>query len=61
MSDGDTIFALATGAAGKTLGMVTLCTLAAEVTARAIVRAVRAAQGVSYNGNHWPAASELTS
>ncbi len=60
MSDGDTLFALATGAAGKTLGMVTLCTLAAEVTARAIVRAVRAAQAVSYNGNHWPCASDLT-
>jgi L-aminopeptidase/D-esterase-like protein len=60
MSDGDAMFALATGAAGKTLDMITLCTLAAEVTARAIVQAIRAAQAVSYNGNHWPCASDLT-
>ena len=61
-SDGDTMFALGTGAAGKTAGMMLLCTLAAEVTARAIVRAVLAAKGVTYggpNGSGWPAASEM--
>ena len=59
MSDGDTMFALGTGASGRSAGMMLLGTLAAEVTARAIVRAVLAAQGVSCGGNTWPAASEL--
>ncbi len=59
MSDGDTMFALGTGASGKTAGMMVLSTLASEVTARAIVRAVRAAKGTSWNGNIWPSASEL--
>ena len=59
LSDGDTMFALGTGASGKTAGMMVLSTLAAEVTARAIVRAVRAAKGTSWNGNNWPSAAEL--
>ena len=59
MSDGDTMFALGTGASGKTAGMTLLGTLAAEVTARAIVRAVLAAKGVTFGANTWPAASEL--
>lgn len=59
MSDGDTMFALGTGESGKTAGMMVLSTLASEVTARAIVRAVRAAKGTSWNGNIWPSASEL--
>ena len=59
MGDGDTMFALATGACGKTANMAVLCTLAAEVTARAIVRAIRAARTVSYQGSTWPSASEL--
>ncbi len=59
LSDGDTMFALGTGAAGRSAGMMLLCTLAAEVTARAIVRAVLAAKGVTYGTNTWPAASEL--
>jgi L-aminopeptidase/D-esterase-like protein len=41
-SDGDTLFALATGRAGKTLDASLLGTLAAEVVARAIRNAVRA-------------------
>ena len=45
-SDGDTLFALATGASGKTLGMMVLTAMAAEVTARAVVNAVRAARGL---------------
>ncbi len=59
MSDGDTMFALGTGASGKTAGMMVLSLLAAEVTARAIVRAIRAANGTSWNGNSWPSTAEL--
>ncbi len=61
LSDGDTMFALGTGASGKTAGMMVLSTLAAEVTARAIIRAVRAAVGYRWNGNNWPSAAELAS
>ena len=43
MTDGDTIFALATGAAGRSANVTLLGALAAEVMATAIVRAVRAA------------------
>ncbi len=59
MSDGDTLFALATGQAGQTLGMVVLETMAAEVTARAVVRAVRAAQGLKLGKLHLPSAADL--
>ena len=59
MSDGDTLFALGTGAAGKSLGMMTLGTMAAEVTARAVLRAVRAAQGITVGGLYLPAAVDL--
>jgi L-aminopeptidase/D-esterase-like protein len=59
MLDGDTLFALGTGRAGKTLDMMILATLAAEVTARAVVRAVRAAQGITVGERHVPAAGEL--
>jgi L-aminopeptidase/D-esterase-like protein len=59
MSDGDTLFALGTGAAGKSLGMMTLGTMAAEVTARAVVRAVRAARGISVDGLSLPALGDL--
>jgi L-aminopeptidase/D-esterase-like protein len=59
MSDGDTLFALGTGAAGKSLGMTVLGTMAAEVTARAVARAVRAAQGLTLDGLHLPAAADL--
>ncbi len=59
MSDGDVMFALGTGASGTTPGMMVLSTLAAEVTALAIVRAIRAAQTVSYLGTTWPSASSL--
>ncbi len=52
--DGDTLFALATGHSGKTANPLLLATLAAEVTARAVVNAVRAARGVSVGGQHWP-------
>jgi L-aminopeptidase/D-esterase-like protein len=59
LSDGDTLFALATGASGRSLGMMTLGTMAAEACARAVVRAVRAARGLTLGDLHLPAAGEL--
>ena len=59
LSDGDTLFALGTGQSGQTAGMLLLATLAAEVTARAVVRAVLAAQGLRAGAMNWPAASDL--
>jgi L-aminopeptidase/D-esterase-like protein len=59
LSDGDALFALATGASGKTLGMMTLGTMAAEACALATVRAVRAARGLRLGDLHLPAAGEL--
>jgi L-aminopeptidase/D-esterase-like protein len=59
MSDGDTLFALGTGASGKRLGMMTLGTMAAEATARAVVRAVRAAHGIEVAGLKLPSMADL--
>ena len=59
MSDGDTLFALGSGKSGKTAGMMLLSTLAAEVTARAVVQAARAAQGLRCADMYWPAAADL--
>ncbi|MFC5497994.1 P1 family peptidase [Caenimonas terrae] len=59
MSDGDTLFALGTGAAGKAPGMMTLGAMAAEATARAVVRAVRAAHGIDVAGLKLPSLAEL--
>ena len=59
MSDGDTLFALGTGRAGKSPGMMVLGTMAAEVVALAVVRAVRAAQGITVGSLHLPAAADL--
>ena len=47
LSDGDTLFALGTGKAGTTLGMMTLSTMAAEAVAIATARAVLLAQSVA--------------
>jgi L-aminopeptidase/D-esterase-like protein len=55
MGDGDTLFALGTGAAGRGANTTLLGALAADVTARAVLRAVRAAQGLA----GLPAAGEL--
>jgi L-aminopeptidase/D-esterase-like protein len=55
MTDGDTLFALATGAAGLPGEMTVLGTLAAEVTARAVLNAVRAATALP----GFPAAGEF--
>ncbi len=59
-ADGDTLFALATGASGASPGMMTLGAMAAEACALAVLRAVRAARGVTVPGGaHFPAAGEL--
>lgn len=50
MGDGDALFALGTGAAGRTASTTLLGALAAEVTARAVVKAVRAARGLGGAG-----------
>jgi L-aminopeptidase/D-esterase-like protein len=44
--DGDTVFALATGASGQPANLTLLGTLAAEVTARAVVSAIHHAVGL---------------
>ena len=62
MSDGDTLFALATGRVpleGDAPGMTVLGTMAAEVVARATVRAVRAARSLRVGASHFPAAGDL--
>ena len=60
MSDGDTLFSLGTGRAGKSLGMMVLATMAAEATARAAVRAVQAARSVTTaDGLYLPAMADL--
>jgi L-aminopeptidase/D-esterase-like protein len=55
MSDGDTLFALGTGRSGKTGNPNLLGMLGAEVMARAVVRAVRAAQGIE----GYPSAADI--
>jgi len=45
--DGDAMFAIATGGAAKPGHLTVLGALAAEVTARAVLNAVRAAQGLA--------------
>jgi L-aminopeptidase/D-esterase-like protein len=47
MADGDTMFALATGASGRSGEMTILGALAATVTARAVLNAVRHANGLA--------------
>jgi len=46
MTDGDTLFALATGASGQPGNMTVLGALAAEVTARAVLSAIHHATGL---------------
>ena len=53
--DGDTLFALGTGTSGQAADMMLLSTLAAEVTAMAVVNAVQAAQDLRLGDNWWPA------
>ncbi len=59
MSDGDTLFMLGTGRAGKSLGMMALGTMVAEAVALAVVRAAREAQGIKVGKLHLPAARDL--
>jgi L-aminopeptidase/D-esterase-like protein len=60
MTDGDTIFAVATGAAGRTANVTLIGALAAEVMATAICRAVRAATTLDAPGlPRLPAATDL--
>ncbi|WP_458095370.1 P1 family peptidase [Roseomonas sp. WA12] len=56
MSDGDTVFALATGRAGLTGNMMALGAIVPHVIAAAVLRAVRAAKAVAPSP---PGASEL--
>jgi len=53
--DGDTLFALGTGTSGQTADMMLLSTLAAEVTAMAVVNAVSAAKDLRFGQGWWPA------
>ena len=57
MTDGDTLFALATGGSGRSGEMTVLGVMAAEVTVRAILNAVRAATGL--RAPDLPAARDL--
>jgi L-aminopeptidase/D-esterase-like protein len=59
LSDGDTLFALGTGLAGKSLGMMVLGTMAAEATARAVLRAVQAARSIQVGDLTLPSAADL--
>jgi L-aminopeptidase/D-esterase-like protein len=59
MLDGDALFALATGRAGRPMDMMVLATMAAEVVAQAVVRGVRAARAVSAGGLSLPAAGDF--
>ncbi|AVP57981.1 P1 family peptidase [Pulveribacter suum] len=60
MSDGDTLFALATGRADQHPGMMVLATMAAEAVAHATVRAVRAARSLQLPGGlSLPACTDL--
>ncbi len=53
--DGDTLFALATGASGQAGSLTLIGALAAEVTARAVISAIHHATGLP----GWPAARDL--
>jgi L-aminopeptidase/D-esterase-like protein len=57
--DGDTLFALATGQVQSHVDMMLLSTLAAEVTAMAVLNAVRAASGVRVGERFWPSVGDL--
>ncbi|MFI9602718.1 P1 family peptidase [Streptomyces sp. NPDC052043] len=63
LNDGDTVFALATGARpldpGSPLALNEILAAGADQVTRAIVRAVRAAETVAGPGGEWPAYEEL--
>jgi L-aminopeptidase/D-esterase-like protein len=63
LHDGDTVFALATGARPlaeeNPLALNDILAAGADLVTRAIVRAVRAAESVEGPGGMWPAYGEL--
>ncbi|MGW1286092.1 P1 family peptidase [Streptomyces sp. NPDC002586] len=62
LHDGDTVFALATGArslAGQPLELNEILAAGADLVTRAIVRGVRAAESVDGPGGTWPSYGEL--
>ncbi|MGW7407333.1 P1 family peptidase [Streptomyces sp. NPDC054833] len=63
LNDGDTVFALATGArpldAERPLALNDILAAGADLVTRAIVRAVRAAESVDGPGGTWPSYGEL--
>ncbi|MGW2647102.1 P1 family peptidase [Streptomyces sp. NPDC001393] len=62
MNDGDTVFALSTGAralAGHPLELNAILAAGADAVTRAIVRGVRAAESVDGPGGVWPSYGEL--
>jgi L-aminopeptidase/D-esterase-like protein len=60
MSDGDSLFALGTGQSGRSLGMMTLSTLAAEAVAVATARAILLARPMPVAGQETlPCAGDL--
>ncbi|MFJ6563945.1 P1 family peptidase [Streptomyces sp. NPDC091412] len=63
LNDGDTVFALATGARpldpGSPLALNEILAAGADQVTRAIVRAVRTAEAVAGPGGDWPAYEEL--
>ncbi|MFE1444221.1 P1 family peptidase [Streptomyces sp. NPDC058739] len=63
LNDGDTVFALATGArpldSGRPLALNEILAAGADTVTRAIVRAVRAAGSVDGPGGAWPSYEEL--
>ncbi len=59
-ADGDTLFALATGSSGASVSLTLLGALAAEVTALAVLRAVRAATSLQSPGlPYLPCANDM--
>jgi L-aminopeptidase/D-esterase-like protein len=60
MTDGDALFALGTGAAGRTADTTLLGALAAQAVVQAVLRAVAAARGTTLpDGSFLPAAHDL--
>jgi L-aminopeptidase/D-esterase-like protein len=60
MGDGDTLFALATGAAGREASVTLVGALAADVTTRAVISAIRSAASLDGPGlPRLPAAGDL--
>ena len=56
--DGDTLFALSTGTLAHPADMMLLSTLAAEVTAMAVVNAIEAASSLRLGNTWWPAKND---